>query len=125
MNNVTITGRLTEEPELRHLAEGRAVCKMRLAVDNGRHPTTFIDVDAFDAQAYSCAEYLAKGRLVGVEGRLALGEWRDSEGRARKRYSVIGRVQFLDRPPRAGEGETFGGEPEPTDVGEPELALAA
>lgn len=124
MNNVTITGRLTEEPELRHLAEGRAVCKMRLAVDNGRHPTTFIDVDAFDAQAYSCAEYLAKGRLVGVEGRLALGEWRDSEGRARKRYSVIGRVQFLDRPPEREGDRAQDGEPEPAGARQPELALA-
>jgi single-stranded DNA-binding protein len=41
-------------------------------VDNGRHPTTYIDVTAFDGQAYTCAEYLAKGRMVGVDGKLAL-----------------------------------------------------
>ena len=125
MNNVTITGRLTDEPELVHLAEGRAVCNLRVAVDNGRHPTTFIDVAAFDGQAYACAEYLAKGRKVGVEGRLALREWRDAQGRLHQRYSVIGRVEFLERPPRAPEGETFGGEPEPADARQPELALAA
>jgi single-strand DNA-binding protein len=125
MNNVTITGRLTEEPELKHIAEGRAVCNLRVAVDNGRHPTTFIDVAAFDGQAYTCAEYLAKGRKVGVEGRLALGEWRDAQGRLHQRYSVIGRVEFLERPPRSQEGETFGGEPGPAEARQPELALAA
>jgi single-strand DNA-binding protein len=124
MNNVTITGRLTDEPELVHLAEGRAVCNLRVAVDNGRHPTTFIDVAAFDGQAYACAEYLAKGLKVGAEGRLALREWRDGQGRLQQRYSVVGRVEFLERPPRAPEGETFGGEPEPADARQPELALA-
>ncbi len=125
MNHVTITGRLTEEPELKHLAEGRAVCNLRVAVDNGRHPTTFIDVAAFDGQAYTCAEYLAKGRKVGVEGRLALREWRDGQGLLHQRYSVVGRVEFLERPPRAPESETFGGEPEPAEAVQPELALAA
>lgn len=125
MNSVTITGRLTDEPELRHVAEGRPLCKMRVAVDNGRHPTTFIDVDVFDGPAYSCAEYLSKGRLVGVEGCLALHEWRDEQDRARKRYSVIGRVQFLDRPPERRAEAEADGEPEPTGAREPELALAA
>lgn len=131
MNSVMITGNLTDEPELAHLADGRAVCEMRVAVDNGRHPTTYIDVRAFDGQAYTCAEYLAKGRKVGVEGRLALGEWRDGTGRRHQRYSVIGRVEFLDRPPRGQTEESPIGpaadapDPDPDPVAQPELALAA
>jgi single-strand DNA-binding protein len=125
MNNVTITGRLTREPELRHTGEERAVCDMRVAVDNGRHPTTYIDVHAFDGQAYTCAEYLCKGRMVGVEGRLAFREWRDGQGRPRQRYSVVGRVEFLDRPP--GPDAAAGGDiqPAPSQAKQPELALAA
>lgn len=129
MNSVTISGRLTGEPDLKHTAEERAFCTMRVAVDNGRHPTTYVDAIAFDAQAYACAEYLGKGRKVGVEGRLALREWRDSEGRARWRYSVIGRVEFLDPPPRAAAEEMPIGpaaeDPAPSPAGQPELALAA
>jgi len=125
MNNVTITGRLTGEPKLKHTADERALCEMRVAVDNGNHPTTFIDVKAFDTQAYTCAEYLAKGRKVGVEGRLVMREWRDPDGKLHHRYSVIGRVEFLDPPPER-EAEPYGGaELEPTGARGPELALAA
>jgi single-strand DNA-binding protein len=128
MNNVTMIGRLTEEPNLKHVGD-RAICEMRIAVDNGRHPTTYIDAVCFDAQAYACAEYLAKGRKVGVEGRLALRERRDSAGRPRPRYSVIGRVEFLDPPPRATAEEMPIGpaaeDPVPSRAEQPEPALAA
>ncbi|HEX4306484.1 MAG TPA: single-stranded DNA-binding protein [Solirubrobacterales bacterium] len=124
MNNVTITGHLTDEPKLKHIGDGRALCEMRVAVDNGRHPTTYIDAVAFDGQAYACAEYLAKGRKVGVEGRLALGEWHDAAGRLHQRYSVIGRVEFLGRPPSpepTAEADVLGRDPD----ADPTLALAA
>jgi single-strand DNA-binding protein len=120
MNTVTMTGRLTREPELKHVSD-RAICDLRIAVDNGRHPTTYIDVTTFDGQAYTCAEYLAKGRLVGVNGRLTLGEWRDADGRNHQHYTVIGRVEFLDRRPQAPEPT----DPEPAESPRPELALAA
>jgi single-strand DNA-binding protein len=123
MNTVTMTGRLTGEPKLKHLGE-RAICELRVAVDNGRHPTTYIDVSTFDGQAYVCAEYLTKGRKVGVNGRLALSEWRGSDGRIRQRYSVIGRVEFLDPPPR-GEAEPEPVIGSPSEAAQPELALAA
>jgi single-strand DNA-binding protein len=125
MNTVTMTGRLTRDPELRHSGEERPICDMRIAVDNGRHPTTYIDVTAFDGQAYTCAEYLSKGRMVGVDGKLALGEWRDAGGRNHQRYSVIGRIEFLDRRPEwdAEAAEVPG--PEPADRSRPDLSLAA
>jgi single-strand DNA-binding protein len=82
MNQLTMTGHLTRDPELKHIGE-RAICELRLAVDNGRYPTTYIDVDTFDGQAYVCAEYLAKGRRVGASGRLALREWDGGDGRRR------------------------------------------
>jgi single-strand DNA-binding protein len=125
MNNVTMTGNLTRDPEPREY-EGRSECKLRLAVDNGPYPPTFIDVRTFDAQADACATYLAKGRRVGVAGKLALDEFVGSDGTPRQRYSVIGRVEFLDgrRPGdevdsiRGGGGE--GGRPAEA---EPTLAL--
>ena len=124
MNAVTMTGRLTKDPKLRHAGD-RAICEMRIAVDNGRHPTTYIDVATFDGQAYTCAEFLTKGRKVGVDGRLALSEWQGDDVKTHGRYGVIGRVEFLDRPPgREPEGLDQPA-PEPAVSARPELALAA
>ncbi len=97
MNNVSLIGRLTKDPKLVE-TEKQPVCEMRIAVDNGRFQTTFIDVRSFGEQAYACAEYLHKGRRVGVAGKLAFSEWPGSDGKKRSRYSVIGSVDFLDRP---------------------------
>jgi single-strand DNA-binding protein len=125
MNTVTMTGRLTRDPQLKHAGDERPICEMRIAVDNGRHPTTYVDVTTFDAQAYTCAEYLSKGRMVGVNGKLAFDEWGDAGGRNHQRYSVIGRVEFLDRRPEWDAESAERPDPEPADSARPELALAA
>jgi single-strand DNA-binding protein len=126
MNTFMATGNLTRDPELREF-DGRSECKLRLAVDNGPYPTTFIDVRTFDAQAEACATYLSKGRSVGVSGKLALDEYTGADGSPRQRYSVIGRVEFLGRPRRDGEvggdqGDPVGSAPQ---AEAPELALVA
>jgi single-strand DNA-binding protein len=105
MNAITLNGNLTEDPKLVHAGE-RPICEMRLAVDNGRHPTTYIDVRTFDKQADACADYLHKGSKIGVNGRLAYDEWRAADGTSRHTYSVLGHVEFLDPPPgRDGQPE--------------------
>jgi single-strand DNA-binding protein len=119
MNNVTISGRLTHDPKLIH-RDDRPICEMRLAVDNGKYAPTYIDVPAFDAQAYICAEYLHKGSKVGVAGPLVYREWRAADGSKRERYSVIGWVEFLDRRPPEEAVEVEPPEPRPA---EPELAF--
>jgi hypothetical protein len=58
---------LTGEPELRHVTGQRAICTMPVAVENGRNPTPYIDAVVFDGQDYGCAEFLGKGRKVGVD----------------------------------------------------------
>ncbi len=116
MNNVTLTGHLTHDPELVY-HDDRPICKMRLAVDNGSRPTTYIDVRTFDEQAYVCAEYMHKGSKIAVNGRLIYDEWRSADDSKRYRYSVIGWVEFLDRPPREKDTES--------DKNEPQVAVAA
>jgi single-stranded DNA-binding protein len=99
-NKVELTGRLTREPKLLHVSKKRPVCEMRLAVDNGRYPTTFVTVSVFDGPAYSCAEFLSRGSEVQVEGELAFRE-RDAAGaRRHEPHSIVGRVMPLhpDRP---------------------------
>jgi single-strand DNA-binding protein len=127
MNSVTMIGRLTEDPNLKHVGD-RAICEMRVAVDNGRHPTTYIDVDTFDGSAYACAEYLAKGRRVGVEGSLRLDEWRGGDQKVHRRYVVIGRVEFLERQRHEEVDQTPigspAGDPDSAQAEQSELALA-
>jgi single-strand DNA-binding protein len=123
MNSITLSGHLTKDPELVHRND-RPVCEMRLAVDNGKHPTTYIDVVTFDEQAFICAEYMRKGSKIGVDGRLVYREWRNDKDQKRERYSVIGRVEFLDRPPHKPDSQAPAGGPEPSPA-KPVLAAVA
>jgi len=115
MNNVSLVGRLTRDPELRSMPGDRSVCDLRIAVDNGKSRTgtdrdpTYVDVSVFDGAAPACAEHLAKGRQVAVSGRLVYREWEAEDGTKRSRHSVIGRVEFLGSRPQ--------GSAEPVAVG--------
>jgi single-strand DNA-binding protein len=96
MNAVSLSGYLTHDPKLVY-RNNRPICQMRLAVSNGKHGPTYIDMPTFDGQAYVCAEYLRKGSKVAVSGRLGYEEWRAHDGSKRFRYNVVGWVEFLDR----------------------------
>lgn len=121
MNAISLSGRLTHDPNLVYRGD-RPICEMRLAVDNGRYATTFIDIRTFDGQAYVCAEYMRKGSKVAVSGSLAYSEWRGTDDSKRERYSVIGRVEFLDPPP--AEEIAVDAPPAPKPL-KPQLALVA
>ena len=120
MNTVNLIGRLTRDPELKQLPSGQAVCELRIAVDNGKsrqgedRDPTYVDVSTFGPQAEACAKFLAQGRQVAVEGRLAYSEWSAEDGSKRSKHSVIGRVEFLAKPRGAEENGT---EPVPAAVG--------
>ena len=100
MNNVSITGRLTRDPELRALADNKSICKLRLAVERmGRNNDTgYIDVTCFGKPAEAAAKVLKQGWLVAVEGRLQYGEWQTKDGAKRSGHAVIGHVEFLSAP---------------------------
>jgi single-strand DNA-binding protein len=116
INRVVLVGNLTKDPELRHTPSGTAVCKLRLAVNTrqkdqatgewGDKPNYF-DVTVWGNQGESCAQYLAKGRPVGVDGRLDWREWEDSQsGQKRQAVEIIAdSVQFL-----GSRGESEGGQ---------------
>lgn len=114
MNNVSIIGRLTRDPELRHTPGGQSVCALRVAVDgaggkkDGEYQAGFFDVSVWGENGERCAQYLAKGRQVGVSGSLAWREWETQEGNKRQAVEITGfRVDFIgpkpdgDRPPLA------------------------
>ena len=105
INRVVLVGNLTKDPELRHTPSGTAVCKLRLAVNTrqkdqatgewGDKPNYF-DVTVWGNQGESCAQYLSKGRPVGVDGRLDWREWEAQYGTKRQAVEIIAdSVQFL------------------------------
>jgi len=107
MNRVFLMGNVTRDLELRHTASGVAVADMGLAVsDSYRNKagetvesTCFVDVVLWARQAETCAEYLAKGSGVMVEGCLQYDTWETAEGDKRSKLRVRAtRVQFLGRP---------------------------
>jgi single-strand DNA-binding protein len=105
INRVTLVGRLTRDPELRHLPSGTPVLQLGLAV-NGRQKDeagnwtdkpNFFDVKVFGNQAEMLANHLAKGRRVGIDGRLDWSSWEAQDGGKRSKVEVIANtVQFLD-----------------------------
>jgi len=109
MNNVTITGRLTEAPELRFTNTGKAVVTARVAInEQGRDKAVYIDLQAWEKTAEFIAQYGTSGRLVEATARLAQDQWEDSEGNKRsKHYLVTGPYQFkfLDKPANTDEPE--------------------
>jgi single-strand DNA-binding protein len=109
-NRIILVGRLTRDPELRATPDGISVVRFTLAVDRGmrageERQTDFFDIVAFRQLADNVANYVTKGRLVLVEGKLQTRSYTDREGNRRKAYEVIAdTVRFLERI-REGEPE--------------------
>jgi single-strand DNA-binding protein len=116
INRVVLVGNLTRDPELRHTPSGTAICKLRVAVNSrqkdpatgewGEKPNYF-DVTVWGNQGESCAQYLSKGRPVGIDGRLDWREWEDKQtGQKRQAVEIIAdSVQFLGSRGESGESQ--------------------
>lgn len=123
INSVVITGNLTRDPDLRSTEGGTKVANLRVAV-NGRRKNgneewvdkpNYFNVTVWGAQGQSCAEYLAKGRPVAVEGRLDFRE-RDTDDGHREYVSIVAEtVQFLGGKPKDGAADAE--EPEQAEEG--------
>lgn len=112
MNHIVLIGRLTRDPELRYTPNGVAVTNFDLAVDRpvvnqqGERETDFIRIVAWQKQAELCANYLKKGRLVAVEGRLQIRNYETQDGQKRRTAEVVaGFVQFLDKTQEGGSAK--------------------
>lgn len=112
MNKAILIGRLTREPELRYTQSGIAIATFTLAIDRPKQKekepvTDFIDVTAWRGQAENVANYLGKGRLVAVEGRIQTSNYTDKSGNKRKSVNISAEtVKFLDyKKDNSGAGE--------------------
>ena len=106
VNKVILVGNLGKDPEVRYTSGGQAVANLRIATSRTwndkqsgqkREETEWHDVEVWGKQAELCGEYLAKGRMVYVEGRLKTDTWQDKQtGQDRYRVKVVAdTVRFL------------------------------
>jgi len=104
MNVVVLIGRMVADPELKYTPSGVAVCTFRIAVDRRvkageEKQADFINIVAWQKSAEFAANYLGKGRLVGVQGRMQSRSWVQQDGQKRYMTEVIAEnLQGLDRP---------------------------
>ncbi len=119
LNRVILIGRLVADPELRYTPSGLPVASMRIAVDRIRskeateRQTDFINLVAWRQQAEFAANYLGKGRLIAVDGRLQIRQWQTQDGQKRTSAEVVvERIQSLERAREAGAQQ-------PSDEGAP------
>jgi single-strand DNA-binding protein len=105
LNKVILMGNLTRDPELRYTPNGTAVATFGLAInrryrqgEEWRDDVCFIDVVVWGRMAEVVSDYLGKGSLAMVEGRLQFRTWETPEGNKRSKHEVVAdNVQFLPR----------------------------
>lgn len=116
MNNVVLIGRLTRDPELRYMAETQtAMCTFTLAIDRnlsrakreemeqrGQQTADFIRIVAWGKTAELCGNYLQKGLMTAVQGRIQTGSYENQQGQRVYTTDVVAeRVEFIEWPDRA------------------------
>lgn len=115
LNRVILIGRLATDPELKYTPSGLAVTTFVLAVDRrpnsqGEREADFVPIVAWKQSAEFAANYLTKGRLVAIDGRLQVRSWVAQDGTRRKTAEVIAEnLRSLDRPKE--HTESAGGAP--------------
>ena len=128
MNKVCLVGRLTAKPELRYTGSNVAYTRFTVAVNrtftssNGQREADFIGVIAWRRQAENICQYLDKGSLVSIDGRIQTGSFTDKDGMRRYTTDVVAdNVQFLEsrRQNNSAPSETPPLEPTPYDYESP------
>lgn len=118
LNKVMLIGRLTRDPEMRYTAQGTAVTNFGLATNRylppgesgeRREETDFHNIVVFNMGrrnlAETVAQYMKKGALVYIEGRLQTRSWEDQQGQKRRTTEVVANdVQFLETRGAGSEG---------------------
>ena len=89
MNRICLSGRITKDLELRKTSTGKEVVSYTLAVRRDKNNTDFINCVTFGEFANVLCKYCQKGDMIGVEGRLQVSSYTDSEGNTRYSHDVI------------------------------------
>lgn len=114
LNHITIMGRLTRDPEMRHTTQGTAVTSFTVAVDRdytgrngGEKQTDFIDCVAWRQTGEFVNTYFAKGSMAAVSGRLQSRKWEDRDGNKRVNWEVVADNVYFADTKRGNEAQTY------------------
>ena len=97
INNVTITGNLTKDAEVRYTNGGMAIASIGIAVNDRRKnqqgqwedKANFFDCKMFGKRAESLQRYLTKGQKVAIQGKLSYDSWTANDGSKRSRVEIV------------------------------------
>ena len=117
LNRVELIGRLGRDPETRYTPTGKTVCHFTVAVNRrNAQEADWFQINAWSKLGEVCQQYLSKGRLVFVSGRLQNDRWTDDKGETHYRtYVVASQMQMLDRKPEEQEVSAESEAEEPTE----------
>lgn len=136
MNVAALVGRLTKDPQLRYTPSGVACCTFTLAVDNpfskdNDNKADFLPIVVWRQAAEASANYLKKGRLCAVEGRISTRNYENNEGKRVYVTEIIAsNVRFLEsarndqqgnNAPPTGNNDPFQGDGKPIDISDDDL----
>lgn len=112
MNSVSIIGRLTKDYEVRHLASGKSIGELNIAVDDGwgdnKH-VSYFDVVVLGNRADTHGNYIKKGSRIAIQGRLKQERWEGKDGTRRSKIRIIAvAIEYLDPKPK-DNGSADGG----------------
>lgn len=93
MNSAVIVGRAGQDPEVKYFESGKVKTSFSLAVNRWDPKTKsevadWFRIEVWDKQAEFAGEYVKKGRLVAVDGRIALNKWKDASGDEKQSFSI-------------------------------------
>lgn len=122
INRVVLVGRLTKDPDLKYTKSGIAVCNFTLACNrpfksqNGEQEADFIQVQTWRKQAENAANYLSKGSLCGVDGRIQTRNFEGQDGRRVYVTEVVAdSVQFLEPKRQNNNQQNYQNHNQPND----------
>ena len=111
LNHITIMGRLTRDPELRHTGIGTPVCSFTLAVDrdfadknSGEKQTDFIDCVAWRNTGEFVSKYFSKGSMAVVAGRIQVRDYTDRDGNKRRATEVVAEHVYFGESKKSDSG---------------------
>ena len=97
LNNAVLIGNLVRDPELKFTSNGKANCKLTLAINRfGTEHIDFPQVNVWGKQAENCGKYLKKGSKVAVEGSISTNKYTNKDGKVIYTTEVLAQnIEFL------------------------------
>ena len=113
LNRCDFIGRLGRDPEIRYTQSGKAVASFSIACSEkrgGEETTEWVNVVAWEKLAEICGQYLVKGSLVFISGRMQTRKWQDKDGGTRYTTEIVAREMKMLSPRGEGSGSGYGGD---------------